>query len=487
MRKFFLALFVLFLLQSASAFAETLTYYTARGIKNGQPVETDRHKSNIAACRALASLVGMTYESTGPGTLSGQCYGGGPGGRWNTGTWYRKTEQCTTGIDAENLQCYAAPNGEICGSTPGGGEKIKDAQGNCVQPELADKPSYCKYLSGSTRLRRIVVQYDEDGNSLPPNVTSSDGCSASVLNYNHCKQPAPPRGSYFPDGFCRVPINFSGDVSDETANHGSFSGSNGDPNGLCKPGDSCDIPDFPNITEQQPCSYVTDAEGRKSCSSFNYNGKPGNGMGCGTFNGKFDCYGTASSEGSQIDTKVTQTPTPDGGIKEEKTDVYTKVVCSGPGSCSSTTTTNKSTTIKNGNGETVSKSSECTGPLCPPGGQGGKGDADGDGFDDCATGKDCSEGTTAGIPGAPELEDVAGVGDSTGDYFGRISNAPIVSAIANFAVPTGGSCPIYSAQTMIGTFDSSAFCNLAPELLSGLRFLFLALWAWAAVRLFMTA
>lgn len=253
-----------------------------------------------------------------------------------------------------------------------------------------------------------------------------------------------------------VLMNFTGEVEDNGVPHGGYEGSKGE-DGLCEPGEPCNLPDFPNVNEQQPCSYVTDIEGRKSCSSFNYNGKPGNGMGCGTFNGEFGCYGTASSEGSQIDTKVTQTPTPDGGIKEEKTDTYQKTVCSGPGSCSTTITTNKSTTIKNGNGETVSESSECTGPHCAEGGKGGKGDSNGDGIKD---GDD--EGEEGIEVGGQDWyqEGEKTYGDVIGDFSERVSDLPSVQGVNNFLTFTpSGACPVYQTSAWVWDIRLDHWCR----------------------------
>lgn len=502
MRTYIPYLFLFLLTCSSSAFsAEYRWYRTTSGTYFSSPqVACDYYGRSYAP---LSYRPGDTYVSkiaTMQTETQFQCRIASQPSDTNITTFflYRSGDTCSGSYNASTGQCLQ-PNGDPCGpSSAGSGvEKINNASGQCVEPWDADKPSFCKYLSRNTRFQTVLVNYREDGTVIPPSGTTSvEGCESVPLDYSHCKMPAARKScangnciSLQPlQGNCRVATNFTGNVTDDSAPSGGFAGSPGDNDGLCKPGEDCIGPTPPDTTDNQPCTYVTDSEGRKSCTSWNFHGKPGDNMSCGTANGEFMCFGKVpNSTGTQIDTTVTTQNNPNGTTTTTKLDKHQQTICAKPGSCVTNKTTVTSVTVRDGNGNTLSQTTNCTGPNCASGGAGGKGDTDGDGLDDCATGADCSEESVSGIPGAPELEEVAGIGDSTGGYFNRISNAPIVSAIGNFAVPTGGSCPVYAAQTMIGTFDSSAFCNLAPELLSGLRLLFLALWAWAAVRLFMTA
>ncbi|MCY1371034.1 hypothetical protein D9M69_581610 [compost metagenome] len=107
---------------------------------------------------------------------------------------------------------------------------------------------------------------------------------------------------------------------------------------------------------------------------------------------------------------------------------------------------------------------------------------------DCVTGNcEEEEGGEYATAGTPELEEAEEIGDSTSQYYARIKAAPIVQALTSISVPTGGTCPTGVAQTWIGPIDFAAFCQLAPEVLAGLVWLFRAIWAWAAIRLFFTA
>ena len=492
LRYYWLRVFITSLISAASSPAFSYCYVAWQG-----SVEF-RASDATTACRAL-------IDFANPGNISRQYgYGGigtGSGGDCyfyrNTtyevlGQWRRGGEQTTV--------CEAAPpNGEPCGvSSAGGGvEKIKNSGGQCVEPWDADKPSFCKYLSRNTRFQTVPVQYREDGTVIPPpSITSVEGCEATPLDFSNCKMPVARKACANGNcvtlqplqGNCRVATNFTGNVANNSVPSGQFTGAPGNTPGLCKPGEDCIGPTPPNVTNNQPCTYTTDAEGRKVCTSFNFNGKPGNGFSCGTFNGEMKCYGKVpNSTGSQITTTVSTQNQSNGNTTTTTTNNYQNTICSAPGACTTTTTTTTNINVKGPSGDTISDDTTCTGPHCSQTGAGGKGDSDGDGIDDCATGKDCSGENVAGVPGAPDLDDAAEINDSTGDYFGRISNAPIVSAITKLVIPTGGSCPVYSRQTMIGTLETSSFCNLAPEILGGLRVLFLALWAWAAVRLFMTA
>ncbi|MCY1533962.1 hypothetical protein D9M68_693160 [compost metagenome] len=87
----------------------------------------------------------------------------------------------------------------------------------------------------------------------------------------------------------------------------------------------------------------------------------------------------------------------------------------------------------------------------------------------------------------PELEEVDELGDSASSYYARIRNAPIVQAVTSISVPTGGTCPTGVADTFLGAISFDSFCTLAPQVLAGLVWLFRAIWAWAAIRLFFTA
>lgn len=296
-------------------------------------------------------------------------------------------------IDGSN-QCVA-PGGEKCGEEIIGGAtipKITNSRGQCVRWFDADKPSQCAHYAQSTRFTTIPVAVDDDGNPIKPPAVTKDGCEAIVLDYSHCKAPAPKKtgGIYLSPApiMCRVALNFTGSPTDGDAP--LWAQPPGQPGDICQPGDECIPPDEPIINDKQPCVYVPDGEGRMVCSSSQYTGKPSDYSNCGTVNnGPFKCLGkNPSSTGTMTHTKVDTKLNSDGSTTTTKTDTQTKVVCSGVGSCTNQVTTNVTTTTKDPNGNITSDVSKCTGPNCKAsggiddGGSSGSGDGKGDGDGD---------------------------------------------------------------------------------------------------------
>lgn len=235
-------------------------------------------------------------------------------------------------------------------------------------------------------------------------------------------------------------------------------------------------------SDYTPCQYTTNAQGVQVCVSSSSEGKEG--QYCGTVNGVKTCIDAKPTHnGIEITTKVETTNNPDGSTTVVKTDTANSTKCSGF-NCTTSTTTSTTTTSKNGSGETTSVTGSCTGPQCPD--KNTNPDGDGDGFGDCI-GDDCAGGGGAGVE-SPELDEVPGYGDSLATYWGDIQDAPIVSAVTSITLPSGGSCPTYTATIdYVGTVSTAVACDLAVSLLMPLQYLFLAIWAFVAVRTTMTA
>lgn len=236
-------------------------------------------------------------------------------------------------------------------------------------------------------------------------------------------------------------------------------------------------------SDYTPCQYTTNAQGVQVCVSSSTEGKEG--QYCGTVNGVKKCIDSKPTQnGIEITTKVETTTNSDGSTTTTKTDTANSTKCSGFNACTSSSTTTTTTTNTNSDGQVISVSGSCTGPQCPD--KNTNPDGDGDGFGDCV-GDDCSDGGGAGVT-APELEEVPGYGDSLQAYFDEIQGAPIVAAVTAISLPSGGSCPTYSATIeYIGTVSTSTACDLASNLLTPLHYLFLAIWAFVAIRTTMTA
>lgn len=235
--------------------------------------------------------------------------------------------------------------------------------------------------------------------------------------------------------------------------------------------------------DQTPCNYTTGPTGSLVCTSSNTEGKEG--QSCGTVNGVQTCIDTKPTQnGIEISTKIETSNNADGSTTTTKTDTANSTNCTGINQCTSSTTTTTTTTVKDGNGNTTSVTGSCTGPQCPD--TNTNPDGDGDGFGDCI-GDDCGEGGGAGVEG-PELEEVPGYGDSLETYWSAIQGAPIVAAVTAISLPAGGNCPVYTETIeYIGTVSTATACDLASGLLTPLHYLFLAIWAFVAVRTTMTA
>ena len=224
-------------------------------------------------------------------------------------------------------------------------------------------------------------------------------------------------------------------------------------------------------TENQPCNYITQPDGSQTCTSLSVEDYKG--QICGTFNGQVICPQIQPEyDSTQIDTTVTTEDNGDGTTTTTKTDVATITNCTGT-SCNTSTTTN--TTTNNGG----SISGTCTGAQCP---SAGNPDGNGDGLGDCV-------GSCEGSTGPLSLEGM-GEGTSFGDtldgYYNRITGSPIASAVTGISMPSNGSCSFPTASTYLFDVDLNFICQNA-DWLDPLRYVFLAIWAFAAVRVLMSA
>lgn len=182
--------------------------------------------------------------------------------------------------------------------------------------------------------------------------------------------------------------------------------------------------------------------------------------------------------------EISETVNADGGKTTTNNSTTTNTHCSA-GSCNTTTNNSSTTTTTDGNGKTTGSSTTCTGDNCD---------------NPTTPGNESEEGEEGGMPGQPSTPDTSdampqiGDGDappeyseSLNDFVSRIKGSPLLDAVGSIEVPSGGSCSIGSANIFGGSVSFNIFCEKAPEVLGGLRYLFLAIWAWAAIRLFLTA
>lgn len=236
--------------------------------------------------------------------------------------------------------------------------------------------------------------------------------------------------------------------------------------------DTLDKPVSELTTDSEPCNYITGPGGEQTCTSVQT--EELRGQTCGTFNGETICPEIQPElESTQIDTTVTTEDNGDGTTTTTKVDTATVTSCTGA-SCNTTTTTN--TTVNN-NGNITSS---CTGPRCATG---SNPDGNGDGFGD-------GDGGVIGQPGLGEFgEEVGEFSDSVDAFMNRVSDAPVMSALDSIGGSApAGNCSIGATSVWFFEFDAGPiFCDMAPGVLSPLYPLFLAIWAFAAVRILFSA
>jgi len=363
---------------------------------------------------------------------------------------------------------------------------LYNSQGQCVSWDKADKPALCKSLAKSgTTFTDLYVAFDGDGNPEKPQAEKF-GCEVNVVDVAQCKMPVPKCGS----GICiehmvtkcRVGVTFTGNVAGDGNGSGyPVSGGAGE-EGVCPEGVDCTPKPEPVVEESKPCNYMYNGQ-VVQCESSEFKGDPGE-MNCGRVNnGPYRCTKKVpQSNGVDIKTKITTEPTADGGTKVTKEDQHTKTVCSAPGSCTTQVTNNKTVIVKDSSGKTVSESGECTGALCDGKGNGKTPSKGGN----CQPGEECGTEEEGGSFSGPENGEVPGFGESLQSFKDKVAGAPIIAGISAIQMPTGGSCNMSSASTMIGTISGDTVCQNSGWL-DPLYYVFLAMGALNAVRILMSA
>lgn len=231
-----------------------------------------------------------------------------------------------------------------------------------------------------------------------------------------------------------------------------------------------------------PCKYET-VNGVQVCTSQKTVDKQG--KSCGQVNGQDVCVDKEPERDDvKIETTVKTEPTPDGGSKTTTKNEATVTKCKGINNCKTTTTTTTKTETKDSSGNTTDSKTICTGPHCGSGGD----DDDGDGLGDCI-GPSCAEVRSGGQgEGDGEgFEDVPDYLETLTAFMDRVRQSPIAQAATNIAPMGAGSCSMPSKSIpIIGTVSAQGMCDLA-HVLNGLRYVFLALFGFVAVRVVMSA
>ena len=488
MRSLYIVAILLF--SSTASAADYFWTYTFGGAQ---------YPSAEAACKAKNGAGHLSISFLNPQSVSCIYKRASDGAVFAAGGADRSGDSCPAGsiYNGSTGACDfpLASDGEWC-SAPGNTTKtFIMSNGVCVAPTDAALKDQCKAYSKSPDSGAAVVttwKYPTNSSEdlrNPQKAANALGCEIQLLKDVDCKTYPPeincdiknPDGSCYTSEKtikCKTNSVLTGNVAPDPF---------GTPAGSLCTGDECEITPPADLKESKPCTYVYDVNGIRSCTSWDFSGKEGSEQ-CGTVNGTFSCKNDlpkAVGKGLSIDTKIEEETLGDGTKKTTKTDTAKKVVCIGENACVTSTTTNKTVSIHGADGSLQSTTGTCTGALCA---DGTSPDGDGDGLGDC-TGTDCGdeEGAPIAGPATPELEEQDTYAETTQKFINRAKASPLVSGISGISMPAGGSCNIGAAQTWFGSIDFSSFCQIAPQILAGLRYLFLAIWAWAAIRLFFTA
>lgn len=243
----------------------------------------------------------------------------------------------------------------------------------------------------------------------------------------------------------------------------------------------------PEVTNnEEPCVYVQDAEGRSHCVSKQSVEQDGQNCGSAGPAGSEQVICVpkeAKRDETKIETEVTETPDADGGKTTVKKDVHTETKCTGnKDNCTTTTTTTTTTTKTDGSGTTTKVDVSCKGAKCGEDGKGGGGG--GGGGSGSGSGDGNEEEGGGDLPGN---DDVPGFGESLSSFYARAGNSPVFAAVQGIAMPSGGSCNFGSATIpVIGSISFNWVCQNA-DLFDPLYYVMLAIWALAAVRVFLEA
>lgn len=290
----------------------------------------------------------------------------------------RTGDSCADGGTYDPLTgvCDSLPTftvGSLCADQTGaspGKPMIYSIGGLCVNFMQADPTSTCMYLSsiGSGGHQRVAGTIDASGSGVAPKLAAVFGgeCEGSVTSGDCVVGP-----TKCTKGLCTSPSTSSCVV--EYSFTGRPAASVPPDNGLaakdsiCDLGADCNLPPPATTDENKPCSKVTDAEGRQSCTTSNFTGTDG-AVNCGSVNGVFGCRGSyPSSKGIEIASTTAVQALIDGSTKEVTTNNATQSICNGgmgPGVCVISTSTSTVTTSHSSSGSVSGTATVCTGTLC---------------------------------------------------------------------------------------------------------------------------
>lgn len=211
----------------------------------------------------------------------------------------------------------------------------------------------------------------------------------------------------------------------------------------------------------------------------------------GTVNGVQGLHCTKPDYVPEHDSKkredqVSEVTNPDGSKTTTTTSTTTTTHCAA-GACNTTTNVTTTTSGKDANGNPTGTTTTCSGDKCDNPTTPGKDESEEEEEEGDMPAPFAPGDKGDYLPQIGEGQEAPTYSESLDNFTDRVSNAPIVRGLTSITVPSGGTCSMGSAQLFGGSVSFNDFCTMAPQVLAGLRYLFLAIWAWAAIRLFFTA
>lgn len=451
----------------AIAYSSTVTFWV---VGHGA-----RYPSGTAACKSLSSVADFIQETTTVGRcMLGYSF---------LAQVNSSTEMCPNGHGSD-LKCNATL------PTCPGGVTFNPDTNSC--PAVDPNVARCAALANQ-QSNVVVTGNTNDPNSKVKQNGTKYTTNSREFSIGGCKVDiglstgGGGKCIFKADGIyaCRFPVGYSGEVTPTGTPDDQQLPQDPEPSATSDSDSSCtEWAAQAGGSQKRECTSTSTAvqDGASSCERGNYNS---------------ECFKPSPVPESDTNTKhdeITETPQSDGGKKTVTKSTVTNVYCK-EGACTTKTTVTTTTKTSDGSGTTVSENVTCAGPACPkPGGSGsgsggGSGTGEGEGEGDGEFGSPGSGNFPDAADALPEIGEDGDLTyeESTQAYYDRIMDSPIVSSITNITVPGGGSCSVGSASLFGGSVSFNDFCTMAPQVLAGLRIIFICIWAWAAIRLFMTA
>lgn len=430
---------------SISAQAETNTYYKADGISDhsGTRQYTGNFPSAVTACKALIPLVGgYTWQYISGDAQSGNCYGKKGSTLYIFGKWQRYIEECPEGTVLENSYCVA-PAADPCA------DKLDQPTSFTKSyPSIDDYSSTCKVSVNGCQVDTcsIGTMECETNGETGEFICEGEGIYTGITSVGTDE-----------------PVTNTPPEKHEPLETGS--------------NQSCTEPVTNGATTSYSC--ITDSNATEYSSSN---------CSTGEVNGVMGLHCTKPAYVPEHDSKtrtdeVSETTNADGTKTTTTVSTTDSTRCKA-GDCSTSSTTTTTTTNTGANGEPISTETICKGAKCDnPTTSEDESEEEKDGVPSEYTPPDASEA----LPEIGDGEPAPSYAETMESFTDRVSGSPIVSGLSNLTVPTGGTCGLGSLDLFGSSISTSSFCDIAPSVLGGLRYLFLAIWAWAAIRLFFTA